>query len=159
MERHRQIIGCSRDRSRETNFNVESGRQTEGNNCMTRTNSSQDSRTTRFNIDHADRVSFPVFPFYRHPHALLSLPPPLSPLPTAFLENKLLLQVESWRRFRYRCSRRGGVMQQDRERRAKREKPWGWLAVAGPLLIRMMALCILVNARGTNMTRPPVTLP
>lgn len=50
-------------------------------------------------------------------------------------------------------------MQQDRERRAKREKPWGWLAVAGPLLIRMMALCILVNARGTNMTRPPVTLP
>lgn len=68
MERHRQIIGRSRDRSRETNFNVESGRQTEGNNCMTRTNSSQDSRTTRFNIDHADRVSFPVFPFYRtHP--------------------------------------------------------------------------------------------
>ena len=104
---------------------------------MTRTNSSQDSRTTRFNIDHADRVSFPVFPFYRHPRALLS--PPLL--------------------FRYRCSRRGGVMQQDRERRAKREKPWGWLAVAGPLLIRMMALCILVNARGTNMTRPPVTLP
>lgn len=76
MERHRQIIGCSRDRSRETNFNVESGRQTEGNNCMTRTNSSQDSRTTRFNIDHADRVSFPVFPFYRHPRALLSPPLP-----------------------------------------------------------------------------------
>lgn len=64
----RRIISCFRDQSRETNFNAESGRQTEGNNCMTRTNSSQDSRTTRFNIDHAARVSFPRFPFLSASH-------------------------------------------------------------------------------------------
>lgn len=78
MERQRRIISCFRDQSRETNFNAESGRQTEGNNCMTRTNSSQDSRTTRFNIDHSARVSFPFslsigFPHLYRPYFLPSI--------------------------------------------------------------------------------------
>lgn len=43
---------------------------------MTRTNSSQDSRTTRFNIDHADRVSFPFLPPPTHPIPRFLLQPP-----------------------------------------------------------------------------------
>lgn len=134
----RRIISCFRDQSRETNFNAESGRQTEGNNCMTRTNSSQDSRTTRFNIDHPPPAfPFRVFPFYR-------LPTPLS-LPS---------NLQSWRRFRYLVLR---VMQQDRKWAQRGGRNCG--RGGSSLLIRMMALMCIRNARGTDMTQPPVTLP